>query len=77
MVYYKSFYSIACVPAAFGNTICSYILHSLSQKVYKSSIFFINLIYRPSVVVPLSQDVLMKMYNRLLTKERTVFNNTE
>ena len=36
-----------------------------------------NLINRPSVVVPLSQDVLMKMYNRLLTKERTVFHNTE
>lgn len=26
--------SLACVPAAFGNTICSYILHSLSQKSY-------------------------------------------
>ena len=32
---------------------------------------------RPSATVPLSQDVLLKLFNRLQTKENTVFHNTE
>ena len=55
-----------CVPAAFGNTICSYVLHSLSGRAF-----------RPSAVVPLSQDVLLKLFNRLQTKERVVFGTEE
>lgn len=55
-----------CVPAAFGNTICSYVLHSLSQRAF-----------RPSAVVPLSQDVLLKLFNRLQTKERVRFGEEE
>ena len=31
---------------------------------------------RPSATVPLSQDVLLKLFNRLQTKEKTVFHNT-
>ena len=55
-----------CVPAAFGNTICAYVLHSLSHRTF-----------RPSAVVPLSQDVLLKLFNRLQTKERVVFKTEE
>ena len=55
-----------CVPAAYGNTICSYILHSRARKVF-----------RPSTVVPLNQDIIVKMHNRLVTKEKQLYGNTE
>ena len=54
------------MPAAYGNAICSYILHSRAQKVF-----------RPSTVVPLNQDIVVKMFNRLVTKEKQLYGNTE
>ena len=63
---YRTIPVYACVPAAFGNAICSYILHSLAQKPY-----------RPSAAVPLSQDIVLKMYNSFLAKEKKLYNNTD
>lgn len=54
------------MPAAYGNAICSYILHSRAQKVF-----------RPSTVVPLNQDIVVKIFNRLVTKEKQLYGNTE
>lgn len=55
-----------CVPAVFGNTICSYILHSISQRSFM-----------PQATVPVSQEVVLKLFNRLQTKELKRFNNAE
>ena len=51
---------------SYGNTICSYILHSRAKKTF-----------RPSTTVPLNQDIIVKMFNRLVTKEKLVFKNAE